>query len=455
MTGRSGSLGRRLALGAAVLIAVALLFAGTGIGFVLHRFVRGQIDQRLDAQIANVANGLEAGADGAIAVRTVDAPPFDRAGHGWYWQVTDARDVTVARSASLSGGSIEIFAARFRWQEFWDVRPRPGEGRGPRGEPLHLRVGQALAGNRPVTIVASAPRDAVVRPMWEAMRPLIVSLVLLGVALALASLLQVRFGLKPLRRLQAGVADVRAGLASHLPLDQPEELLPLATEINTLLDQNVAGLERARRNVANLAHALKTPLATLAVTLRQSDRPRDAAMVREVERMERQIRHHLGRARAAALNGPARARTAVAPRIDEFSAMFAKVYVDRHIDFSSTIDSDVAAACEPQDLDEILGNVLDNAFKWAGGRVAVSAHQEEALTILIEDDGPGLAEDRALDVMMPGQKLDETVAGDGFGLTIARELAELYNGGIALSRSPVLGGLRVAIALPKALAARA
>ncbi len=447
-----GSLGGRLAFGAALLIAVALLVAGAGIGIVLHRFIQGQIDQRLDAQIAIVANGLELGPDGALAVRAVDAPPFDRAGRGWYWQVTDARDVTLARSASLSGGSIEIFAARFRWQEFWNFRPQPGEGRGPRDEPLHLRVGQALAGGRPLTIVVSSPREAVVRPIWEAMRPLIASLVVLGASLALASLLQVRFGLKPLRRMRTGVAAVRAGRASQLSLDQPIELLPLATELNTLLDQNVAGLERARRNVANLAHALKTPLATLAVTLQQSDRPQDLAMVREVERMERQIRHHLGRARAAALNGPARARTEIAPRIDEFSAMFVKVYVDKRIAFVSAIDAGVAVACEPQDLDEILGNVLDNAFKWASTRVGVSAREDGALTILIDDDGPGLAGDRALDVMMPGQKLDETVAGDGFGLTIARELAELYNGGVALSRSP-LGGLRVAITLPMALAA--
>lgn len=443
------SIAGRFALGSAVVVLVALVLAGIGTGTVLHRFMMGQLDQRLDDKIASLASRLEDGAEGLRLGALTESPPFDRPGAGWYWQIRSEDGKTVISSPSLEGKPLEIDERRFRWEEFWNPRPRPADGRGPRGEHLHVRVSTLPVGSRSVTIVASAPVSAIGRPVRDALFPIMAALFLLGLGLAVASLVQVRLGLRPLKALRASVAEVRAGRAASLPTDQPDELRPLAEELNTLLSQNAEGLERARRNVANLAHSLKTPLATLAVSL-QKGREGDAESLRQVEQMERQIRHHLGRARAAALGGPSRFRTEVAPRIADLAAMFDKVHADRRIAFSSDVPAEIAVACEPQDLDEVLGNVIDNAFKWARSKVSVGHRVADGqLLLVVEDDGPGLKDDQTPTALLPGRRLDETIPGDGFGLAIVREITELYNGGIALGRSP-FGGLRAEVTLPLA-----
>jgi signal transduction histidine kinase len=283
------------------------------------------------------------------------------------------------------------------------------------------------------------------------MTTLAISLGVLGLALVLAIVLQVRLGLRPLERLRQAVADVRGGRSETVPAEQPLEILPLVSELNGLLEQNAANLERARRHVANLAHGLKTPLATLAIAL--SERGRDTAgeLHSLVVLMERRIRHHLGRARAAALSGPTRAQTPIAPRIDDVVDALAKIYADKRIALAQEVPRDLAVACEQQDFDEMAGNLLENAFRWARGRVEVHAHRDDgrSVAIVIEDDGPGLRPDQIPQVLRPGERLDESAPGFGFGLPITRELAELYGGELNLDASP-LGGLRVTLRLPVA-----
>ena len=167
--------------------------------------------------------------------------------------------------------------------------------------------------------------------------------------------------------------------------------------------------------------------------------------------MERRIRHHLGRARAAALSGPVRARTVIAPRIADLGTVLGKVNADRAIALTIDVPGDLAVACESQDFDEMAGNLLENAFRWARGAVAISARSDDARTVLliVEDDGPGLDPAQIEQVLKPGQRLDESAPGFGFGLPITRELVELYGGMLALDRSP-RGGLRVLLTLPAA-----
>jgi signal transduction histidine kinase len=448
---RRRSLAARLVWSGLALTAVAIVVAGVAIGFGLHHFVVGQIDRGLDERIASVASSLRPAQDGGVAVGPrVEAPPYDRFGSGWYWEVRDADGTVVARSTSLGDGAISVDAPRFRWEAFWDFGPRPADGKGPRGETLHLRMTSTTVGSAPVTIVASAPDRAIFGPMRDALAPLAICMALLAVALALASMLQVRFGLRPLRALRGEVAAVRTGQAASIAGEQPAELRPLVEELNTLLEQNRAGLERARRHVANLAHGLKTPLATLSLSAGRQGGEDGRSMQAQVASMERQIRHHLGRARAAALGEPARMTTPVAARVGDHAAMFAKVHAERAIAFSSSVEPTIAVACEPQDLDEILGNLLDNAFKWARATIIVEARRAERMVVLtVDDDGPGLKDDQIPDALLPGRRLDETIPGDGFGLSIVRELVELYAGSLSLSRSP-LGGLRATVALPAA-----
>lgn len=441
------SLNRRLLVGAAVFIALALVAAGIAIDFVLHRFIQGQIDQRLDTQIVFLSSMLTAEEDGIVAVAgNADGPPFDRPAHGWYWEIVGPKNMLLSRSLENTGINVPEFHRPPHREH-----PAPAEGVGPQNEALHFRIQPATVGQTPVTIMATAPRAAVRGPLREAMTTLAVSLAALGIALILAIVLQVRLGLRPLDQLRQAVADVRAGRSEKLPAEQPLEILPLVSELNGLLDQNAANLERARRHVANLAHGLKTPLATLAIAL--SERGRDGAgeLHSLVVLMERRIRHHLARARAAALGGPTRAQTRVAPRLNDISNALGKIFADKRITLALDVPRDLAIACEQQDFDEMIGNLLENAFRWARTKVEVRAHHHDgrSVAIVIEDDGPGLRPDQISQVLRPGKRLDESAPGFGFGLPITRELAELYGGELNLDAS-ALGGLRVTLRLPLA-----
>lgn len=449
------SLGRRLLTAAAIFIAAALIAATVLIGFVLHRFVQRQIDERLDTQIVFLASMLRVTADGKLSLAgNADGPPFERPRHGWYWQVTGPK--TTLRSVSLEDETLDSPAIAERLPPRGGPKERqpdkafPADGEGPDGEQLHFRIRQLRVDGQLVAIVASAPREAVLRPLGEALTTLGLSLAALGLALLIATLLQVRLGLRPLARLRQSIADVRAGRVARVPTAQPREVAPLVQELNGLLDENEANLKRARRHVANLAHGLKTPLATLSLALADG-RQDDSALPSLVQVMDRRIRHHLGRARAAALGGPARLRTPVASRIQDLGDAIAKIHAARGLSWTIHAPGDLAVACEAQDFDEMAGNLMDNGFKWARTKVRIAAAPLAGgrLSISIEDDGAGLSESDIARVTLPGERLDESTPGFGFGLSIVRELAELYGGRLDLDRSP-LGGLRARLILPMA-----
>ncbi|RYX94956.1 MAG: HAMP domain-containing histidine kinase [Bradyrhizobiaceae bacterium] len=462
---RQASLGRRLLIAAIGFIAVALVLAAVLIGFVLHRFVQGQIDQRLDTQIVFLSSMLRANPAGLLSLAgNADGPPFERVRRGWYWQITGPNN--VLRSASLEGADISDAARTVRdgpppppakkgrkndsdERADRDSHPRPADGAGPGEEYLHYRIKQADVAGVPVAIVVSAPRAAVWGPLREAMTTLALSLTVLGVALVLAIMLQVRLGLRPLDRLRRSVADVRNGTIHRVPAKQPAEIEPLVSELNGLLQQNDDNLERARRHVANLAHGLKTPLATLGLAI-SANGGRDPALLHPlVMQMERRIRHHLGRARTAALNGPVRARTVVAPRVQDLGDVLGKIHGDKAIRFVIDVPPALTVACEAQDLDEMLGNLLENAYKWARNRVSITAmtNDQRMVALVITDDGPGLLPEQMVQVQRPGERLDETAPGFGFGLSITSELAELYGGNLAL-RSASPNGLCVTLTIP-------
>lgn len=440
------SLSGRLLLGASVLIVLALVVTGAVMDYTLRRFIQGQIDGRLDGQIASVTDALRNGADGTLRLEhIVDGPPFEKPLSGWYWQVMAPSP--VLRSQSMEGAEFSF-----------DAPPPPHErthpatvvGTGPKGEKLHVRVLRMSLGDRRIVVAASAPLHALAGPRRDALTPLVVTLVMLAIALLGSILLQVRLGLRPLARLQSELGDVIGGRAERIAGMQPTEIAPLVAELNVLLDRNAANLERARRHVANLAHGLKTPLATLSMALEDDVRDPDNRLRPLVTIMDRLIRHHLTRARTAALGGAERTRVVLAPRIADHVKVFEKLYAERGLRFAIDIDPRVAVACEAEDLDEIVGNLLDNAAKWARSEIRVSVESTTGWIALdIADDGPGLSASQSRDVMLPGRRVDETAPGYGFGLPISKELAELYGGSISL-RASTLGGLCVSVQLPAA-----
>ncbi len=437
------SLGARLLLGAAVVVVLALTLTTLAMQAALHRFVQAQVDGRLDGQLMTVADALKPVPGGVALDRSVDAPPFDRPGSGWSWVVLAPTRVAASRSLGPDGlafGEPERHGPA--------GAPLSAEAQGPDGDRSRVRLRRLEVGGRPVTVAAAAPLRAIEGPLRDVMVPVVGILVLLGSVLILGVLLQVNLGLRPLRRLRADLARVRTGREDRIAGPQPREVRPLVTELNLLLAENHANLERARRNVANLAHGLKTPLATLALALDRPGSVPEPQLRPLVDRMDRLIRHHLARARAAALGGAGRARVAVAAAVEGHVAVFTKLYADKGLSFALDLDPGLAAAVEAQDLDEMLGNVLDNASQWARGKVAVSARlQGQRIALSVADDGPGVPADRMADMLKPGRRIDESAPGHGFGLPITRELVELYGGSIALSRAG-LGGLDVTLDLP-------
>lgn len=444
------SLGARLLIGAGLLVLLASLASILVGATVLGRFARGQIDAGLDARIVAIASGLTVTADGLPEVAdSVANAPFDRPGPGWYWQISS--DGGVVRSATLHGATLVVTRDPPRKGRTAPDLPWSADLDGPEREQLIARISDRVIDGRTVRVIATVPKAALTGPLREMLSVLVLSMAGLGMVLLGMVVLGVRAGLRPLRELRGEVARVRTGRAARLGTDsQPAEVLPLVAEINTLLDENEEGIARARRNVANLAHGLKTPLTTLAITLTEPGRDPDGVLAPLVGTMDRQIRHHLARARAAAVDGTTRAHTDLATCFRDLALVMEKVHADRGVVLSCSGPTPLFVACEAQDLDELFGNLLDNAFAHAATRVRVSWHSATRMAeVEIEDDGRGMTPAEIASVWSPGRRLDESRLGYGFGLSISAEIAELYGGSIALSPGAT-GGLRARVVLPKA-----
>jgi signal transduction histidine kinase len=275
-----------------------------------------------------------------------------------------------------------------------------------------------------------------------------------GVLLRAAGVWSIRGGVAAITRLRARLGDVHAGRASRLQGDYPAEVQPLVADLNALLDSHDANVNRAQVKAGDLAHGLKTPLAVLA---HEADRARAAgqteladAVSEQVDRMRRQIDYHLAHARAAASSAAPGARTPVRDAAEGLKRALDRLHADRAIDLAVDLDASHAVRAHRQDLEEMLGNLLDNACKWARTRVrARSARDGADVVVIVDDDGPGLAPAMRDAVLQRGVRADQVAPGSGLGLAIVRDLASVYGGSIALDESPI-GGLRATLRLPAA-----
>ena len=443
--------GRLLALSLLATLA-ALGVAGVVIGGVLERFMTGALDERLADKLSVLGGAIrkDGSVDDAYVARFDTLAARDAA-----WRIEAPAGVV---GSAMIGGVLGISSAGdqqlgpiagyrsprlLRGPAFDPLAPHPFEARLRTGERVHGRWETVPTDRGPARIAVAVSRDAIDRPLLGAMAPLILSLLALGAALVLAAAVQLRLGLRPLRALRDQVAAIRGGRAETVPADQPSELAPLAAELNALAADNRAALAAARGSAANLAHGLKTPVATLRLALGERGRDPHGALAAQVARIDATIRHHLARARAEAIDR--RAATALAPAADGLAAAVRRLH-------PATIAVDVPAgltvAVDPHDLDEMLGNLLDNAARFARRAVQVAARAEGRLIrVTIADDGPGIPADARAAATRPGARLDERGDGHGFGLAITRELARLYGGELTLDEAPG-GGLSASLSLP-------
>ncbi len=457
---RRSSLATRLFLSATAWVVVILLITGVILSSVYRDATERAFDRRLNLYLRTLV----------AEVATPDEPPdhqfqslgeplFELPLSGWYWQIirtdTDKDEARASRSLwdkklpKLEDHGAELTAAGIRL----------GYVDGPEGQTLRMverPVDLGADGKFLVDVAGDATE------IFDETRNFDYYLggtfIALSIVLVLTTIFQVRFGLAPLKRISDSIADIRSGRAEKLEGEFPVEIAPLARETNALIDANREIVERARTHVGNLAHAIKTPLSVIVneATAHSSDLFA-AKVLEQADVMRDQVAHHLERARIAARLTIVGTITEVGPVVEALRRTMEKIHRDRDIAIEVSAGSKTRFRGERQDLEEMAGNLVDNACKWTTSRVSIEVHAEQPaasgatpmLRIIVDDDGRGLSEKERAQVSRRGQRLDESKPGSGLGLSIVVDLAALYGGSLTLGRAPI-GGLRAELVLPAA-----
>ncbi len=445
------SLRRRFAFVAGAAVIVALVAAGFALNFIYEGNIRaraiGEVGDELRALAANVLIGEDGRT--TLTVQLPD-PRFLTPYGGYYWQVGRGRSVEL-RSESLRGFTID-----------WPASPPTGndlaiyERPAPEGRRMLVLERRVVLQRGPtittVRVAVGLDQAELDEARTAFMQFAVLSLASLGIALIMALWFATRVSLAPLDALRQALTAVHDGRRKTVEGAFPDEVRPLVDDLNALLDARNADLLAARARAGDLAHGLKTPLAVLASIARELKESGQASIATEVDgeiaRMSRHVSRELMRARAGVRAFRRTGATPVRPVVETLTKALSMLPSSQPIALVNQIGPDITAAMDEGDLTEVLGNVADNARKWARSQVVMRA---EALTdggvrIIVEDDGPGLPEGGSTYEIERGKRLDEQVEGSGFGLAIVKDLTEAYGGELALGRS-TLGGLKVEIVL--------
>ena len=448
---RRGSLGLRLLALAALWVVLALVGAGIALTDLFRNHVEAELSRHMELHLDEVTAALARQPDGTLApVRALTDPRFNRPLSGLYWQVSDGADA-LARSRSLWDQSLPVAGPV---ADDGAVHRR-GVATGPDGARLLVweRRVHLPEGGPPLDVAVASQAGSVEAATGSFARALALSLGILALGLLAAAVAQVRLGLVPLDRLRRALGEMRAGRAARVVGAFPSEVQPLVDDLNQVLDDNAEMVERARTQAGNLAHALKTPLAVITnSTAALGDADSARIIAAETDRMRSQIDRHLTRARAAAMARGAGLRTPIGPLVAGLARTIARLHPDRPLDIRVSGDESLLFRGEGQDLQEMVGNLMENAAKWCAGTILVTlaAAGEKALSITVVDDGPGIPDDRRDTVLARGIRLDEAMPGSGLGLAIVDDLARLYGGALELGRDGALGGLAARLVLPSA-----
>lgn len=452
---RVNTLSFRLFLAAAGWGLVLLLVAALLLSNLYRRSIEDNFDERLELYLKTLVAGADWNEDGGIvAMGDVGEPRFETLYSGWYWQIKD-----------MGEQGPPVFASKSLWIDRLPLPSEEGlpanaEGiretdvEGPQGEPLRLierRITYEDTGRAYSFAVAADTRE--VAETVAAFRSRVIwALGILGAAMAAITLFQVRYGLRPLKSVSRQLGAIRSGQQKRLDGEFPAEIDQLAQELNALVESNEAIVERARTHVGNLAHALKTPLSVLTNEAAGTRSPFGRKVIEQAAIMQEQVTRHLDRARVAARANVIGAVTPVEAPLRALVRAMEKIHDERNLAISLHCEGDVKFAGERQDFDEIAGNLVDNACKWANGKVTITATRIDAampplLRLTVDDDGPGLSKKERTEVLRRGARLDETTPGSGLGLSIVAEMVDLYRGKLALKSVPK-GGLRAEVELP-------
>ena len=452
---RANSLAVRLFVSATAWAVIILVITGVVLSSLYRQTVERAFDRRLGVYLRTIVADIAAPEEpGGKFPQSLGEPLFELPLSGWYWQVTrlDLGKRDVRSSRSLWDGGLPHL-------EDHGVPANPDGSRegyvpGPEDQRLRLVERNIDLGDEGHYLVAVAGDAAEITDETRGFdQALVVTFSILAMVLLITTMFQVRFGLAPLKRITGSLAAIRAGTAERLAEDFPDEIAPLARETNALIEANKEIVERARTHVGNLAHALKTPISVMVNEAATRGGDAFAEKVREQANIMRdQVARHLERAHLAARLTVVGSITDVAPVVTALARTMEKIHHDRGIAIEVDADADARFRGERPDLEEMIGNLVDNACKWATSRVAVEVVSEKSgqvLRIAVDDDGRGLSSSEREQVSHRGQRLDETKPGSGLGLSIVVELAHLYGGKLELGAAPI-GGLRAELTLPAA-----
>ena len=468
---RANSLALRLFIWAAGWTLVILIVTGIALSTLYRHAVERAFDRRLDVYLRTLVADVASPEEGGDKFpQSIGEPLFELPLSGWYWQVTrlDAK-AQVRSSRSLWDSALPHLDSG---PSAADAEYRQGYAQGPEGQTLRLverNIDLGDEGKYLIEVAGDASEiDDETRSFDRAIGATFAALTL---ALLLTTALQVRFGLAPLTRISQRLAAIRSGRAERLEGQFPMEIAPLARETNALIDANREIVERARMHVGNLAHALKTPLSVIVnEAAARGDDPLAQKVREQAEIMRDQVSRQLERARLAARLTVVGTLTDVSPVVTALARTMEKLHRDRDIAIAVDVPEHAFFRGEQQDLEEMIGNLVDNGCKWAQSRVAIEVIADHGagsadkgqrgprgdsaedgdkrrVRIIVDDDGPGLSPGEREQAALRGQRLDETKPGSGLGLSIVVELANLYSGVLTLGTAPI-GGLRAELALP-------
>jgi signal transduction histidine kinase len=460
---KTNSLAFRLFATAAAWVLLVLPIAGAIIYSLYAQEVATSFDRRLSVLLTVVlSDTIDHGDNEPGTPKDVGEPLFEITHSGWYWQIKplDGKPGETISSRSLAGLTIPLPSEH-------NVEPNEREMRlanldGPLEQKLRVAetiyvFGDGKKAHRYSVAVAGALGE-VETSLKHFRARLTMALALAGIGLLAVTLFQIRFGLFPLHKMEKGLAAIRSGEASRLDVELPQEIEPLQYELNALLKSNQDIVERARTHVGNLAHALKTPLAVMTNEAREDQGPLARKVAEQTEIMTTQVNLYLDRARMAARIGVIGRVTEVRPVSESIIRALERIYRDKQLSFAMDCPPGARFQGERQDLEEMLGNLLDNASKWARTKVLLAAAAVPAsagngavswLEIRVDDDGPGLTSEQLADPIKRGRRLDETKPGSGLGHSIVADLAHSYSGRLELAPSE-FGGLSARLTLPLA-----
>jgi signal transduction histidine kinase len=441
----TGSLSRRMIIIAATWILILLLGGGLALDRVLVSTVSKSFDNQLEYVLTAMIASAEIGPEGEVRMnRPLGDQRFLEPNSGLYWQITGKGSVPFP-SRSLWDRELKPMDYKTGVQaHFRDSNEFAGE-------PLRIVERSILLPSSDVrwSFVVGQSRESLDAQILQLRIILLISFLILGLGLMILATLQTFYGLSPLRSVRHSIAEMRSGRANRVDGALPDEVMPMVNELNALLDHNEKQAEEARLHAGNLAHALKTPLTVIMNSATAKAKDLDETVIREATTMRRQVDHHLARARAVGRRGHSHSRAEVWASLESVERAVSRLYTHVRLDMAG--DKTLSVRVERQDLDEMLGNLIENAAKYGGGSVFVTVEDAgDYAEMLVEDDGQGIPESERIRMFDRGARLDTGKPGTGLGLAIVRDVAEIYDGSVGLEESEDLGGLLVRLRLPKA-----